>query len=102
MITIYRYELSAAMVQELEIPATHKILHCTLYDGKCNLWAWVDSDSPIIIKKVAIILDRQPAPDFNDSEYLCTFFAARHAYHVFVEKAIQYKKEEKEKEKEAT
>lgn len=82
--TIWKYHLRRTDdVQEITMPDEAAVLTVAMQDDQITLWAWVDPDIEVAIRRFAIVGTGQPAPDFNDSIYHGTVFDGPFVWHIF-------------------
>lgn len=88
MITIWKYRLPEETAGEIDTPEIWDPLTLQLQDGYPHIWALVDTDTPIVARKVLTIGTGEPIPIPLDGlalGYLGTFqfVGGVLVYHVF-------------------
>ena len=72
MKAIWKFHIRVTDNQEIEMPVNAKILCVQMQGGEPFIWAEVDTDAPILKRKIKVFGTGHPMPD-EQMEYIGTF-----------------------------
>lgn len=83
MKTIYKYQITICDRQEIEIPRFSEILHVQMQSGSWYVWVLVDTDEPMVKKRLRVFGTGHEIPKEEDLYYVMTFQQAEFMWHLF-------------------
>ena len=85
MQTIYKYEIGISGEQELKMPDNAEIIKVARSgDGRFYIWAFIDTDNLIVMRRLYVFGTGWPIPtEYDLGYYIDTFFDGPFVWHLF-------------------
>ncbi len=88
MRTVWKYDLTSRR-KTLEMPKGARPLHVDVQGPAACLWAEVDTDAPLVARRLAIVGTGHPTPDSEEADYAGTFLTpggGTFVWHIYIAK----------------
>ena len=83
MKTVFKYKLDCS-ISEISIPLNATLLCVASQGSEIFLWAEVETDFPLHIRKFHLVGTGEKLPDFSENiKYFGTAFVAKFVFHVY-------------------
>lgn len=86
MRTIWKFELITTDVQLVQMPAGATLLVVDKQEGSrfdITLWAWVETNAPLVNRRIAVVGTGGPTPAPEVATYIGTAMCPPFVWHVF-------------------